>query len=106
MCMCMRVQVTVKSELGLNYTQLTPSNSFLDKKFKQKFEGYPRPFTAVVKFFMASEDGVAANDKFSIGYSDKTLVDMSKSELVSHMTDLTDPQADLRQALGAARQHP
>ena len=87
------LEVTVKRELNMNYTQLTASNLFLKKTFTQEFApttagARPSRWKATVKDFTASDDGIAANDMFAVGYKDGTKIEMSKTELVSKLTDL------------------
>ena len=84
------LEVTAKSELGISYTLLTPSNSFLGKTFLQEFEGFRNKFKATVQSFVASDDGIAANDKFWLIYSDRTRLSMSKAELVDRLTSDAD----------------
>jgi hypothetical protein len=85
------LEVTVKSELGINFSLLTPSNSFLGKTFWQQFEGdLRRKWKATIKSLIASPDGIAANDKFELIYSDRTKLEMPKAELVERLTSDAD----------------
>ena len=80
-----------KATVGCEYTLLTPSDSFLGKSFKQRFEatdgGRPRDWKATVKSVKVSDDGVEANDKFVLSYSNKTTMEISKAQLVAFLTD-------------------
>ncbi|KOO33057.1 zinc finger protein 862 [Chrysochromulina tobinii] len=85
------LEQTAKATVGCQYTLLTPSNSFLGKSFKQRFEaedgGRPRDWKATVKSVKVSDDGVAANDVFVLSYSNKTTMEISKAQLVAFLTD-------------------
>ena len=79
------LEQTAKATVGCEYTLLTPSNSFVGKSFKQRFEaedgglgGRARDWKATVKSVKVSDDGVAANDKFVLSYSNKTTMEISK----------------------------
>lgn len=76
---------TVKADLGLAFNLLTPSNNFLTKTFKQKFEGYRNAFKATVRSLKPSEDGVAVSDQFVIAYNDGHTMEMPKAELISKL---------------------
>ena len=96
---------TVKSELGMQFSLLTPSENFIGKTFSQKFEGFARPFKATVKRMERGANG-AASDTFFLAYAakraaDRTEMTMSKAELVTHLTDESDPRLanDARWAL-------
>ena len=84
------LEYRAKTELGLHYTQLTPSNSFCRKTFIDTFEndeGKRSRWKCTVKSFTPSPDGIAANDTFTIGFSNKDVMTMSKAELVAKLTD-------------------
>ena len=84
------LEYRAKTALGLHYTQLTPSSSFLRKTFFDTFEndqGKRSRWKCTVKSFTPSTDGIAANDTFTIGFSNKTVMPMSKAELVAKLTD-------------------
>ena len=85
------LEQTAKATVGCEYTLLTPSNSFVGKSFKQRFEagdgGRARDWKATVKSVKVSDDGVAANDKFVLSYSNKTTMEISKAQLVAFLTD-------------------
>jgi hypothetical protein len=83
------LEVTVKTALGMNFTALTPSNSFLKKSFFQKFDaggGRTSRWKAIVDSIVPSPDGISANDKFTLKYSNKSTLEMPKAELVQHLT--------------------
>lgn len=80
------LEETAKSQLGVDYSLMTPSNNFINKTFNQKFEGYRNAFKARVKSFEASADGISTNDNFKLIYSDRTTMGMSKAELVAALT--------------------
>ena len=88
------LEYRAKTALGMHYTQLTPSNSFLKKTFWHKFEneetGKTSRWKATVLKFTASSDGIAAKDTFTIGYSNKQTLTMSKAEVVAKLTDHDD----------------
>ena len=90
------LEKTVKDELGLEFNQLTPSLSFVNKTFMQAFShdgGRVKKWKAIVKRVEPSADGLASNDKFGIYYpGDKQWITMSKAELVAHLTDETNPK--------------
>ena len=96
------LEYRVKTQLGMHFTQLTPSNSFLRKTFTQKFTapstGRLSRWKATVVGFTPSPDGVAASDSFDLGYSDRTTLPMRKAELVAALTNLGDERllADTR----------
>ena len=82
------LEVTVKAEIGMEFTLLTPSNNFLGKSFSQVFEmetGRKKTFKARVMSF--NEGTVSAMDEFTLLYSDRRSLTMSKGELVSKMTN-------------------
>ena len=72
----------------MNFTALTPSNSFLTKSFWQNFDmdGHKSRWKAIVSSIVPSPDGISANDKFKLKYSNKQTLEMSKAELVLHLT--------------------
>ena len=82
-----------KASVGCQFTLLTPSNSFLGKSFKQRFEpeGGGRisywKATVAPTGLLPSADGISANDRFTLVYSNKTTLTCSKAELVAHLTD-------------------
>ena len=80
------LEVTAKRELGINFSTLTPSESFLNKKFDQKFDG--KKWKATVLSFEKKDN--AAADVFTLGYRDGKRLTMPKAELVSHFTKETD----------------
>ena len=90
------LECTVKAALGLEYTQITPSNSFINKSFTQIFretdQTRPSRWKATVKSFTPSATGLTASDSFVIAYSNRTQLLMSKAELVAALTDLNDPR--------------
>ena len=79
------LEVMVKSEKGAAFTLLTPSENFINKKFKQSF-GPRSIWTATVVSFTHTE-GSSAYDKFTLRYSNKTTMEMGKAELVELLTD-------------------
>ena len=82
----MDLELEAKSALGLTLNLLTPSNNFLRKTFLQKFDGYPKKFKATVQKFEPSLDGVSASDRFTLLYSDRSQLSLSKAELIDKLT--------------------
>ena len=86
------LEATAKASVGCEFSLLTPSNSFIDKTFKQRFEpqqagGRVSYWKAKVKSIVPSSDGIAPNDKFVLLYSNRSTMDISKAELVALLTD-------------------
>ena len=85
------LEYRAKTQLGFEYTLLTASNSFLHKQFWHKFEndeGKKSRWKATVTKFEASPDGITAKDTFTVSYSNKQTMEMSKAELVDKLTDV------------------
>ena len=85
---------TVKNDLGLEYTQLTPSSAFVKKTFTHVFAhestGRRTPYRALVKCVVPNPNGVTANDRFIIVYRNNSTLEMSKAELIAKLTNLED----------------
>lgn len=60
--------------------------SVLRKTFLQKFDGYSKKFKATVQTFEPSPDGVSASDRFTLLYSDRSQLSLSKAELIDKLT--------------------
>ena len=48
------LELTAKAECGFSLTSLSPSEVFVNKTFKQSFEGHSHPFKATVKAVIPS----------------------------------------------------
>eukprot|EP00966_Prymnesium_polylepis_P083793 1940396-Prymnesium_polylepis.1 len=103
------LELTAKSELGIELTVLSPSDSFLRKTFKQKWDadqpgGRATYWKALVGSVVEPRADVAANDEFKIVYRDQTSMTMKTSELLTHISEGDEtlqkqPQLELRSKL-------
>ena len=96
------LETSAKTEHGITLSLLSASDSFLGKTWRQTFAaegagGRATRWKAVVDKVVTPRAAIAANDRFVILYSNKTTLEMSKSELVAQLSGTNDKlEADPR----------